>query len=87
MFILCLHLGTAIQVFIIGARSTRTDVLFTLDNNQIGRFTSNFPDGDQYVYNVAALSKNGIPDGDHTLQMQTTGLQGVLILFDYAIYT
>ena len=79
--------GTAIQVFIIGARSTLTDVQFTLDNASVGRFTSSFTGGDQFVYNVAALSKDGIPDGDHTLQMQSVGTQDVLILFDYAVYT
>ena len=80
-------LGSSIKVYIIGERAKLTDLLFTLDNTQVGRFTSSIPEGDQYFYDVVALSQDDIPNGDHTLQMQATGDQWVQILFDYAVYT
>lgn len=80
-------IGTAVYVFNIAAKLTLTDVNFTLDGNQIGRYTQFYNMTDGFAYDVPILSMNNVPYGDHTLRVDAFGPNQTLVLFDYAIYT
>lgn len=79
--------GTAIYVFTIAADLTLTDVNFTLDGTQIGRYTEFYNMSESFAYNNSILSLNNIPYGEHSLTVDAFGPNQTLVLFDYALYT
>jgi hypothetical protein len=90
-----LHIGTAIWVYgivpnTIGATDTNMNVRFTLDDDP--RFADEFlhlPNITNVLdYDYKLYSRQGLANSEHSLVMTLApGRDGVVLLFDYAIYT
>ena len=85
--------GTAVYVYGILANTvnftyTVTNLTFQLDNEQVDTFLHVPTNSTEYQYNTLFYANDTIPNGDHTILIQTNGDDGFyLTLFDYIIYT
>ncbi|OSD05809.1 hypothetical protein PYCCODRAFT_1361583, partial [Trametes coccinea BRFM310] len=86
--------GVAVYVFCIVTRSStspdgNSDMTFSIDGQEVGRFVQP-PDGDTtYDYNVPVYVNTSLPPGPHQLVIlngQPNGNKS-LILLDYVVYT
>ncbi|KAL7285825.1 hypothetical protein ACG7TL_000934 [Trametes sanguinea] len=89
-----LLVGVAVYVFCIVTRSStspdgNSDMTFSIDGQEVGRFVQP-PDGDTtYDYNVPVYVNTSLPPGPHQLVIlngQPNGNKS-LILLDYVVYT
>ncbi|KAF7315121.1 hypothetical protein MIND_00026400 [Mycena indigotica] len=86
--------GTAIYVYFVvpnfAANSgLANEVLcdFLIDGSKVGGFQHKSDGSGAFNYDTLVYANTSIPNGDHTLIIQTTGTTPAVLIFDRAIYT
>lgn len=87
-------LGTAIYVYGILAHTStspdgNSDMLFSMDGQNVGSFALSPTNQTTYDYNVLLYANRSIPSGSHTFVLQNGRVGGAksLVLLDYIVYT
>jgi hypothetical protein len=84
-------LGTAVYAYRIldnnAAYTALTQLTFSLDGVQVGKF-EHTPDGSgSFVYNTLVYANPSISNGQHTFAIDVSTSSDSLILFDYVVYS
>ncbi|KAF8209145.1 hypothetical protein K438DRAFT_1451331, partial [Mycena galopus ATCC 62051] len=84
--------GNAIYVFFVIPNFTAglaSAVLctFFIDGVAVGNFAHQSDGSGTFAYNTLVYQNTSIPQGDHTLLIETTGADTAVIIFDYVLYT
>ncbi|KAI0659554.1 hypothetical protein C8Q70DRAFT_117251 [Cubamyces menziesii] len=79
-----------VNIIIPGGVVTTTDLAFYIDNDYMASFSHSPPSNNSQpsvFYNKLVYSNDSLEQGEHTLQIRSSGNTKALTLFDYVVYS
>ncbi|KAF7318114.1 hypothetical protein HMN09_00319300 [Mycena chlorophos] len=86
--------GTAIYIYFIvpnfasgSGEATLSTANFLIDGGAVGSYQHETDGSGNWDYGVLVYANSSVPNGQHTFEIQTTGSNPAIIVFDRAVYT